>query len=218
MAECADGDYVRFDDVQPLLERLRQFEQAQADARPVAWCRRDTVTGCCGEQQAEPESVIKRQAQKIGELIADRDSWIEAHARLYRLYHDQSPKAGEEIHVNVEGGDVYTLPLQLSGMDEPRFVVHVPCSEQAEPGADERAAFEASGLYPGLMIDAQSGFSMGYRAAQSGQRAGVAITSQVLDAVACYYYDGPHRDAHIVNRLHADALRLAATTPTQQEG
>lgn len=35
MTECADGDYVRFDDVQPLLERLRQFEQAQADARPV---------------------------------------------------------------------------------------------------------------------------------------------------------------------------------------
>lgn len=85
------------------------------------------------QQQAEPESVIKRQAQKIGELIADRDSWIEAHARLYRLYHDQSPRAGEEIHVNVEGGDVYTLPLQLSGMDKPRFVVHVPCSPQAEP-------------------------------------------------------------------------------------
>jgi hypothetical protein len=41
MAECADGDYVRFDDVQPLLERLRQFEQAQADARPVAWMTED---------------------------------------------------------------------------------------------------------------------------------------------------------------------------------
>lgn len=85
------------------------------------------------QQQAEPESVIKRQAQKIAELIADRDSWIEAHARLYRLYHDQSPRAGEEIHVNVEGGDVYTLPLQRSGMDKPRFVVHVPRPQQAEP-------------------------------------------------------------------------------------
>lgn len=36
------------------------------------------------------------------------------------------PEPGEEIHVNVAGADVYTLPLQLSGMERPRFVVHVP--------------------------------------------------------------------------------------------
>ncbi|MBN6210626.1 hypothetical protein JYK21_29545 [Ralstonia pickettii] len=136
------------------------------------------------QQQAEPESVIMRQAQKIGELIADRDSWIEAHARLYRLYHDQSPKAGEEIHVNVEGGDVYTLPLQLSGMDKPRFVVHVPCLPQAEPGADDRVAFDPTiddlafiRAWPEIQ---KAGYSYGWmgiglaawRAAQSGQRAG----------------------------------------------
>lgn len=135
------------------------------------------------QQQAEPESVIMRQAQKIGELIADRDSWIEAHARLYRLYHDQSPKAGEEIHVNVEGGDVYTLPLQLSGMDKPRFVVHVPCSPQAEPGAEERAAFDEAAcratcsVCPGNAAtggDWPCAKKAAKRAAQSGQRAGVA--------------------------------------------
>lgn len=156
------------------------------------------------QQQAEPESVIKRQAQKIGELIADRDSWIEAHARLYRLYHDQSPKAGEEIHVNVEGGDVYTLPLQLSGTDKPRFVVHVPCSEQAEPGADERAAFEA--WYEADAMPSESNWFkrdssdpteyawdltqaawegwQAARAAQSGQRAGVVETAAARDVLA----------------------------------
>lgn len=141
------------------------------------------------QQQAEQESVIKRQAQKIGELIAERDSWIEAHARLYRLYHDQSPKAGEEIHVNVEGGDVYTLPLQLSGMDKPRFVVHVPCSPQAEPRADERAAFEAWASKRRMdlrreannpdeyLLASTADACVGWlaRAAQSGERAGVAL-------------------------------------------
>lgn len=127
------------------------------------------------QQQAEQESVIKRQAQKIGELIAERDSWIEAHARLYRLYHDQSPKAGEEIHVNVEGGDVYTLPLQLSGMDKPRFVVHVPCSPQAEPGADERAARLVEDAAQRLENSGFTAHAEAVRAAQSGQRAGVAL-------------------------------------------
>ncbi|WP_303678239.1 hypothetical protein [Ralstonia mannitolilytica] len=142
------------------------------------------------QQQAEPESVIKRQAQKIGELIADRDSWIEAHARLYRLYHDQSPRAGEEIHVNVEGGDVYTLPLQLSGMDKPRFVVHVPCSPQAEPGADERAAFDEAecrakcDVCPGTAAtggDWPCAKKAAKRAAQSGQQVGDAEVQRVLN-------------------------------------
>lgn len=43
------------------------------------------------------------------------------------------PTTGEEIQVNVSGGDVYTLPLQASGMDKPRFVVHVPRQQQDEP-------------------------------------------------------------------------------------
>ncbi|MFX3545061.1 hypothetical protein [Ralstonia mannitolilytica] len=125
----------------------------------------------------------ERLVDRLGELIADRDSWIEAHARLYRLYHDQSPRAGEEIHVNVEGGDVYTLPLQLSGMDKPRFVVHVPCSPQAEPGAEERAAFDEAAcratcsVCPGNAAtggDWPCAKKAAKRAAQSGQRAGVA--------------------------------------------
>ncbi|MDE2040759.1 MAG: hypothetical protein KGJ45_12190 [Elusimicrobia bacterium] len=146
---------------------------------------RKSCSACAAQQQAEPESVIKRQAQKIGELIADRDSWIEAHARLYRLYHDQSPRAGEEIHVNVEGGDVYTLPLQRSGMDKPRFVVHVPCSPQAEPGADESALYvrwfqsQQGTAYESMFDFARAAWM--HRAAQSGQRAGVVNDTMRLD-------------------------------------
>lgn len=36
------------------------------------------------------------------------------------------PAVGEEIHVHIEGQDVLTLPLASSGIDNPRFVVHVP--------------------------------------------------------------------------------------------
>lgn len=39
------------------------------------------------------------------------------------------PHVGEEIHVNLTDG-VYTLPLQPSGMESPRFVVHVPASDK----------------------------------------------------------------------------------------
>lgn len=174
--------------------RYDALEKAASEARAhiESECEKIGV-GKAAQQQAEPESVIKRQAQKIGELIADRDSWIEAHARLYRLYHDQSPRAGEEIHVNVEGGDVYTLPLQLSGMDKPRFVVHVPCSPQAEPGADER---QVPGVYGvSRMADNPRAILVLLKAEpsddalreiherlrnQSGQRAGVAEDANLL--------------------------------------
>lgn len=182
----------------PILEAIKQLQAAQQQAEPShadSFASKAVyATAIADAQQAEPESVIKRQAQKIGELIADRDSWIEAHARLYRLYHDQSPKAGEEIHVNVEGGDVYTLPLQRSGMDKPRFVVHVPCSEQAEPGADERAAFEAWASKRRMdlrreannpdeyLLASTADAFVGWQAhaAQSGQRAGVAEDANLL--------------------------------------
>jgi len=49
------------------------------------------------------------------------------------------PGVGEEIHVHIEGQDVLTLPLASSGMDAPRFVVHVPAQAQPDhfPGATE---------------------------------------------------------------------------------
>lgn len=227
----ADVELTPNDDDEPEQAAQQHAEPSHADSFAS---KAVYATAIADAQQAEPESVIKRQAQKIGELIADRDSWIEAHARLYRLYHDQSPKAGEEIHVNVEGGDVYTLPLQLSGMDKPRFVVHVPrpqqaephpsqahptfqtvslpngpgtpsaqtfdrriackagkpewksCAQQAEPGADERAEFEtALKQYAEACHRSESCSAMDAararvcaifsRAAQSGQRAGVAV-------------------------------------------
>jgi hypothetical protein len=67
------------------------------------------------------------------------------------------PVAGEEIHVNVSGGDVYTLPLQASGMDKPRFVVHVPVSnEVAAQRRDEQAAFRAYNPLGYKMMEGQS--------------------------------------------------------------
>ncbi|CAJ0693051.1 hypothetical protein [Ralstonia mannitolilytica] len=224
--------------------RYDALEKAASEARAhiESECEKIGV-GKAAQQQAEPESVIKRQAQKIGELIADRDSWIEAHARLYRLYRDQSPRAGEEIHVNVEGGDVYTLPLQLSGMDKPRFVVHVPCSPQAEPGADERAAWDAflaAKSYPGQWRE-QSAFYAGYRAAQSGQRSGVAEDANLLrdaaekgldinqqpqlgcvevwagkgdDALVFREYYSRHADREAATKC---ALKRALAAPTQQQ-
>ena len=47
--------------------------------------------------------------------------------RIIPVYPQPQPAVpGEEIHVNVEGDEVYMLPLQPSGMESPRFVVHVP--------------------------------------------------------------------------------------------
>lgn len=78
------------------------------------------------------------------------------------------PSAGEEIHVNVQGDDVYTLPLQPTGMETPRFVVHVPAAEEApNRRADELEAFKAYNplgykLMDGLLV---------WRAACAWQRA-----------------------------------------------
>ncbi|MGL6155959.1 MAG: hypothetical protein ACRC1O_05045 [Ralstonia mannitolilytica] len=187
--------------------RYDALEKAASEARAhiESECEKIGV-GKAAQQQAEPESVIKRQAQKIGELIADRDSWIEAHARLYRLYHDQSPRAGEEIHVNVEGGDVYTLPLQLSGMDKPRFVVHVPCSPQAEPGADDRVArltWKGAQKTMGLSHDSRP------HAAAGGEMTAIANRRRLLDAAHALTKTNRPTELHYSNLL--DALSAVAS-------
>ncbi|MGI9573863.1 hypothetical protein ACRYJU_07225 [Alloalcanivorax xenomutans] len=46
-----------------------------------------------------------------------------------------APTKGEEIHVNVDGDSVYTLPLEPTGMAAPRFVVHVPAPDEREIAA-----------------------------------------------------------------------------------
>ncbi len=64
-------------------------------AEEVAAALRDKVA-----QQPQTEDTIKRQAQKIAELTADRDGWIEAHARLHREYHDfrkAAPQQAEAV-------------------------------------------------------------------------------------------------------------------------
>lgn len=62
-----------------------------------------------------------------GKLIAQAKDWLaDAEAALTK----QPAAAGEEIMVNA-AHDVYTLPLQPSGLSSgPRFVVHVPAPEQ----------------------------------------------------------------------------------------
>ena len=88
----------------------------------------------------------KRTADFIGDCIARAEAAQQA-----------APVADEEIHVNVSGGDVYTLPLQASGMDSPRFVAHVPASnEVAAQQKDEQEAFRAYNPLGYKMMDGQS--------------------------------------------------------------
>lgn len=111
-------------------ERVIALERAEPIINAVFECEADDLTGTAPakvkriehqddgsytvvidhwpQRQADKDRIIERQAQKIAELIADRDSWIEAHARLHRLYHESThPKIGEEIHVNVSGGEPF---------------------------------------------------------------------------------------------------------------
>lgn len=100
------------------------------------------------------------------------------------------------------------------------------CEQPAEPGADERAAFEeyrshlAEGFRPGPHSIAFDDFCAGYRAAQSGQRAGVAEgwqlvpihpTKTMLDAIAKAVSDG-FVDGMVWRKA------LAAAPTQQQEG
>ncbi|MHA2944359.1 hypothetical protein ACW9FF_21535 [Ralstonia mannitolilytica] len=105
-----------------------------------------------------------------------------SHAIVEATQQQADPTTGEEIHVNVSGGDVYTLPLQASGMDKPRFVVHLPRQQQAEPVGDERIKRDAArfadafaeGWVPLLPEDTNRTVELlRALAAQSGQRAGV---------------------------------------------
>lgn len=58
------------------------------------------------------------------------------------------PIAGEDIMINVEGDDVYTLPLQPSGMAMPRFVVHVPAAQPKRRPYNASGSLSEYGVFP----------------------------------------------------------------------
>lgn len=139
---------------------------------------------------AEPSDIIKRQAQMIAELIADRDSWIEAHARLYRLYHEKAAQQQTNQGASHEWDATGERCLKCGDKD---WFAGSTCSEkaaqqQAEPGADERAAFEVQASEWGWDLRREANDPNEYllastaaawggwqaRATQSGQRAGMA--------------------------------------------
>lgn len=65
-------------------------------------------------------------ADDAAALLDDVERAEEARSMLAAAPTAPAPTKGEEIHVNVDGDSVYTLPLEPTGMAAPRFVVHVP--------------------------------------------------------------------------------------------
>lgn len=129
----------------------------------------------------------------------------------------QQPAAiGEEIMVNA-AHDVYTLPLQPSGLSSgPRFVVHVPGPEQpaADPGAcpacnrawsEHRIGYSASACK--MKQPAASDEAMARKLEGLARR---------WEGSASNDKDGGRRAAKM--RCAADLLKLAAALAAQQRG
>lgn len=69
------------------------------------------------------------------------EEWDRARVKVDTALAQQPAAAGEEIMVNA-AHDVYTLPLQPSGLSSgPRFVVHVP----GQPASPKRRPYNTSG-------------------------------------------------------------------------
>lgn len=83
-------------------------QQPQDEPKCECNATMDTFCEVCTEyrkwKQPQADDTIKRQAQKIAELTADRDGWVEAHARLHREYHDfrkAAPQQAEAVPPDV---------------------------------------------------------------------------------------------------------------------
>ena len=144
-------------------------EEDLADAVSKAM-RRAWNLGQTYWQQADSE--YSSQWKKADKTQAEYQALVdETRAAILTRASDATvaePSAGEEIHVNVQGDDVYTLPLQPTGMETPRFVVHVPAAEEApNRRADELEAFKA---YNPLGYKQMDGLLV-WRAACAWQRA-----------------------------------------------
>ena len=133
--------------------------------RPRSAIERDEKRLQAAQQQAEPRKTL------TPEQHAELDA---AHLEAWQSMQQAEPDAANEIACSSCG----------LTMDDSKALAAI---KQAEPGADERAAFEeyrshlAEGFRPGPHSIAFDDFCAGYRAAQSGQRASVA-TDKPWDA------------------------------------
>jgi hypothetical protein len=92
------------------------------------------------------------------EVTYDYATWERLMAEVESALAQQPAAVGEEIMVNA-AHDVFTLPLQPSGLSSgPRFVVHVPAPEQQPAAVDEamveRAAAAVMSAPPGISVEA----------------------------------------------------------------
>jgi len=105
--------------------------------------RPPTVDDFVATFRCESNGVVGTTTAKIHSVSRHDDGVIEVVIDHW----PQQPAAGEEIMVNA-AHDVYTLPLQPSGLDGkgPRFVVHVPGPEQTAPQPAEQPATDVDML------------------------------------------------------------------------
>lgn len=90
-----------------------------------------------GEVSAYDLAVLDDAAETLDRIGEGSAGLREARARIASALAQQPAAVGEEIMVNA-AHDVYTLPLQPSGLlSGPRFVVHVPAPEQQPAAVDE---------------------------------------------------------------------------------
>ena len=87
-----------------------------------------------GQLLRDPRECTVRELGQLVEHETQRHGFdwfllgVEAAVRDFKRIAAAVP--GEEINVNVAGDDVYALPLLPSGVESPRFVVHVPAAEK----------------------------------------------------------------------------------------
>lgn len=120
------------------------------------------------EQEHAAKSEFQREVEKLGQRECRHCGWLcmpnDAPAKtFYPLEPQAAQQQAEPSHAD-------------SFASKAVYAAAIADAQQAEPSADERAAWDAflaSESYPGQWREGRA-FSAGYRAAQSGQRAGVA--------------------------------------------
>lgn len=127
-------------------------------------------------------------------------------------------------HEDMEGSEVRPIwaaaVLATLAHTKAAIAIAEAVEQQAEPGADERAACDAAyerwTASPDFRQYNKPGFDAGYRAAQSGQRAGVAEALDLIDRKALA---GLCQMTHEGARAFLNEIReiaKGAAAPTQQ--
>ena len=131
--QLADNEYEnKFDDMSEGARRDRLYKLAD---------RFIGISESFYRALAPPPVGVRYDAGLLSDYGGGNVEWWQDYIRselerahdFYTAAFAQQPAAGEEIMVNA-AHDVYTLPLQPSGLSSgPRFVVHVPAPEQPAP-------------------------------------------------------------------------------------